>query len=98
MKLVCVKLSNSKEKVMLHHYLNAKEWWYPAGRVERNETYKEAAARELLSRTGYSVNPHDLKANGKIEYKEHKYNLFSANLSKAKKVGLPQTEIKFGIL
>jgi ADP-ribose pyrophosphatase YjhB (NUDIX family) len=98
MKLVCIKLRNSKGKIMLHHYLNAKEWWYPAGRVERNETYREAAARELLSRTGYSVSPQDLKPDGKIEHEEHRYSLFSANLSKAKKVGSPQTEIKFGLL
>ena len=47
-ELVRVKLDNDEGKSLMHHYLNAKKWDYPAGKVEPNEKLEDAAVRELL--------------------------------------------------
>lgn len=63
-ELVRVKLEDNDGKSLIHHYLNAKEWNFPAGRVETNEDHADAAVRELRERTGYHIDKSKLKYNG----------------------------------
>lgn len=70
-----------------HHYLRSGKWDHPAGRIESGETPIQAAHRELFERTGYAAE--DLKPAGI----DGDFHVFRA--SKVKKMGSPQTEIRW---
>ena len=61
--LVKIKVLDG-DKVLQHHFVRANKWGLPAGRVDEGETMQEGAARELLERTGYKVDPKNLREAG----------------------------------
>jgi len=61
--LVKIKVTDG-DKVLQHHFVRANKWGLPAGRVDEGETMQEGAARELLERTGYKVDPKNLREAG----------------------------------
>lgn len=63
-ELVRIKLDDNDGKSLTHHYLTAKKWDYPAGKVEPNEDRDDAAVRELRERTGHHIDKSKLKYNG----------------------------------
>jgi DNA ligase D-like protein (predicted 3'-phosphoesterase) len=81
---VKVQVSDS-DKELQHFYPKASKWGLPAGIVEKGESLREAAARELLERTGYKVNPSDLVEKGMSG--QHK--LFSTTKDKLRRIGYP---------
>jgi len=91
------KKASTKEYVRIqvdgglqHHYLNAEKWDHPAGKIEVGETPEQAARRELIERTGYAV-------VGKLQPlgRDGLFHVFSAQ--QVKKVGPPQTEIRWQV-
>lgn len=78
-------------KELQHHYLRVDRWGSPAGAIEKGETPLQAAARELQERTGYAVDHEHLRSQGV----DGDFHVFSTSIDKIKKVGKPQTEIRF---
>ncbi len=91
---VKVIVFDHENNVLQHHYLDAEKWDLPGGRVEVGEQPKDAAARELLERTGYSVIPEDICLLANFTDKDgddiHIYEATSVE-----RVGEPQTEIRW---
>lgn len=58
---VKIIIEDDNKKVLEHRYLRVNEWGIPAGKIEANELPLHAAVRELLERTGYVVDPANLK-------------------------------------
>jgi ADP-ribose pyrophosphatase YjhB (NUDIX family) len=79
-------LIKDRNKILQHHYLNNKNWGLPGGRIENQETPVNAAARELLERTGFKINPLDLtfKRNF-LDEKGLKFHLFVGSISNIEK-------------
>lgn len=92
LKYVRISVKTHDGKELQHHYLDAKKWGAPAGRIEAGETAREAAARELLERTGFKINEPDLKEAGK-NTGEGFYE-FEAAFEDLEQVQAPQTEIR----
>lgn len=88
---VQILIETPQHEVLQHHYLKAKKWDLPAGRIENNESPKQAATRELLERTGYQIDPNDLEYLGKRDG----FFLFTASSTLVKQVRKPQTEIRW---
>lgn len=97
MKLVAIRVKD-RNKVLLHCYLNGNYWWYPAGRVEKGESLKDSARRELFERTGYWCKLADLKESGEVLFNNHKFILFEIDKIKVDKKAKEQTKIRFGKL
>jgi hypothetical protein len=70
-----------------HYYVRDRKWGHPAGRIEPDEIPEQAAHRELIERTGYAAEK--LEPLGK----DGNFHVFRA--SKVKKVGPPQTQIRW---
>jgi len=81
-ELVRVKLDDNDGKSLTHHYLTAKKWDYPAGKVESNEDRDDAAVRELRERTGHHIDESKLKYNGHSDG----FHQYSGSLSDVSKV------------
>ena len=84
-KHVKINVEDEAGKKLLHHFIRANEWGEPAGAIEEGEEPRQAAARELLERTGYSVPPEDLQDLGA----DGKFHNFSALLNQLKMVAKP---------
>ena len=67
-------------------------WAVPMGGVEKNETFREGAARELKEETMLDINPKDLVYLGAI--KDGKYNRF-VKIYKAEIDGKPEPRLDF---
>ena len=50
-------LLNEDGRVLIHQHKRLGLWLLPGGHIENQETVAEAAAREALEETGYSVRP-----------------------------------------
>jgi ADP-ribose pyrophosphatase YjhB (NUDIX family) len=81
-ELVRVKLEDNDGKSLTHHYLTAKKWDYPAGKVDPNEDRDDAAVRELRERSGHHIDKSKLKYNGHSEG----FHQYSGSLSDVSKV------------
>ncbi|CAD0201750.1 unnamed protein product [Chrysodeixis includens] len=57
--VACVIINESNEVLMMQEAKEscAGKWYLPAGRMEKNETIVQAAAREVLEETGLECNP-----------------------------------------
>ena len=62
---VKILIEDNDKKVLEHYYLAKNYWGVPAGMIDNNETPQEAAVRELLERTGFSIEPNKLIGIGK---------------------------------
>lgn len=84
-KYVQIELTN-KGKVLKHFFVRDKKWGLPAGAIEKGESPREAAARELLERTGYKP-----KLNNLVEIDSNKqgFKTFRVDKKHTKKVGKP---------
>ena len=80
-ELVRIKLDDNDGKSLTHHYLTAKKWDYPAGKVEPNEDRDDAAVRELRERTGHHIDKSKLKYNGHSDG-FHQYSGVLSDVSK----------------
>lgn len=56
-KFVLIYVRDELGRTLETLYVRQGEWGVPAGRIEEGELPAAAAARELLERTGYSVDP-----------------------------------------
>lgn len=84
--------SDKKGRALEHHYLNAKKWAAPAGKIEKGEAPARAAIRELVERTGYTAE--SVKSIGKKRDETGAlFHEFEASGVSA--VGKPQTEIRW---
>ena len=81
-ELVRVKLEDNDGKSLTHHYLTAKKWDYPAGKVEPNEDRDDAAVRELRERSGHHIDKGKLKYNGHSDG----FHQYSGSLSDVSKI------------
>ena len=54
-EFVKVRITDEVGKELQHYFVNAGEWGLPAGKIEVGETALNAAARELLERTGFQI-------------------------------------------
>ncbi len=61
---VKIIIEDENKKVLEHHFIRENKWDVPAGKIEDNESPAEAAARELLERTGFAINPKSLEEAG----------------------------------
>lgn len=61
---VKIKIEDENGKVLKHHYLRVDKYDLPAGKIEEGESPREAAARELLERTGFSIDENKLSDLG----------------------------------
>ena len=61
---VKIKIEDKNGKVLKHHYLRIDKYDLPAGKIENNESPKNAAVRELLERTGFSIDENKLRELG----------------------------------
>ena len=86
---VKTQLTNADGEALLHHYLDASKWDYPAGMIEEGETHQQAAVRELFERTGYRITPDKLTYLGLNK----DFHTYSGQLEQALREGSPQTEI-----
>ena len=84
-QVLCVKRSETQGK-----YPNF--WSVPMGGVEKGETFREGAARELKEETMLDFNPKDLVYLGAI--KDGKYNRF-VKIYKAEIDGKPEPRLDF---
>ena len=84
-KHVKIDVKDDAGKKLLHHFIRANEWGSPAGAIEDKESPRQAAARELLERTGYSINPDDLQDLGA----DAKFHNFAALLNQLKREANP---------
>lgn len=87
-KFVRVHINDGPKK-LLARYLNANKWDTPAGRVEDGEELNVAAARELLERTGYTIDPTTL-TGGELD-QEGFYN-FHGDAQNAKQTQIATRE------
>jgi 8-oxo-dGTP pyrophosphatase MutT (NUDIX family) len=81
------------ENMLYTWYIRKGRWGTPGGRIEEGESLKEAAARELLERTGYKIDParlrfltSDTKGTGEDRGVRH---TFAGQKKDLKKVGYP---------
>lgn len=82
---VKIKVKNSSNNKLHVYYLKREEFGLPAGKIEDGESAREAAARELLERTGYKVDKNDLTKLG-----NHKgYRVFYVSAKKVNQVAKP---------
>ena len=84
-QVLCVKRSETQGK-----YPNF--WSVPMGGVEKGETFREGAARELQEETMLDINPKDLVYLGTI--RDGKYNRL-CKLYKAEMDGKPKPRLDF---
>lgn len=88
MNYVKIKVLN-KDRFLEHFFHKTQSWGLPAGRIEEGETERQAAARELLERTGYEVNENNLISAGTITEDDTVFSLFEVDISDAKQVAKP---------
>lgn len=94
---VKINITNDSDEQLHTHYLKKGEYGLPAGRIESGESAREAAARELLERTGYRIDEQDLNEIGK----KGDFLLFAADASDAKQIAAPgeaggyETDVKW---
>ena len=62
--LVKIYIEDENRKILKTHFLRVNEWGAPAGKIEKGENAKQAAVRELLERTGYTIEEGDLSEAG----------------------------------
>jgi len=84
---VRIKVRNPRGQHLQHHFVRANKWGLPAGGIDRGEAPRNAAARELLERTGYKVNPEALSEAGKDSKGFHLFETSSSNLTRVAKPG-----------
>lgn len=93
---VKIIIKDNDGKVSQHHYLRAEKWGLPSGRIEAEEKPIQAAARELLERTGYSIDPKDLKLNKKfLDKDKDQIYVFFSHIDNVVKSQPPQIEIRW---
>jgi 8-oxo-dGTP pyrophosphatase MutT (NUDIX family) len=83
---VRIRMRDDEGRRLQHHYISANKWGYPAGYIETGETARDAAARELLERTGYLVKSEDLRSAGRDSTG---FALFDTSVDKAVQVAKP---------
>ncbi|MFC4184429.1 NUDIX hydrolase [Saccharococcus thermophilus] len=64
--VVYVLLYDEKEQKVLMVYNKRGTWSLPGGGVEKGETLREAAIREVKEETGYDVDVHDIVALNEV--------------------------------
>lgn len=62
---VRVKIKDKQGNHLQHHFVRVNRWGLPAGGIEKGETPRQAAARELLERTGYKIDEAALRPAGR---------------------------------
>jgi 8-oxo-dGTP diphosphatase len=73
----CVITNNDEEVLLIHrNTLDLKQWELPGGKVEPNETLKQAAQRECLEELGIKVG--NLALIGDTRFGEYHYTWFYA--------------------
>jgi len=82
---VKIRIENKDGKVLEHHYVRKSEWGLPAGRIEESEAPKDAAVRELLERTGFSIEKNKLSDAGM----DGDFHLFTGREQDAAEVAKP---------
>ncbi|MBS3168800.1 NUDIX domain-containing protein [Candidatus Woesearchaeota archaeon] len=89
--VICVKIKVlDGKKVLEHFFVRSKKWGLPAGIIEKNESPKQAAKRELLERTGLKVFIKDLEYIGEEKRKdEFIFKIFKTEKNKTKKIAEP---------
>jgi len=81
---VGIVVLNDKDEVLLiksnRYITQSEEWEIPAGRVEKGESLKDAAVRETLEETGYTISEPKLvyKYNPSIGSSDQVFTLFKA--------------------
>ncbi len=63
-KYVKIIIQDEAKNTLEHHYIREDKWGVPAGKIEDNETPQKAAARELLERSGFSIDISKLELVG----------------------------------
>jgi ADP-ribose pyrophosphatase YjhB (NUDIX family) len=87
---------NGYQGILLHHFLKARKWGPPAGRVERGENVFFAGARELLERTGWKGSPADFRMLGCYADKDgHAWHCLQVDFDDLQWSTIPQTEIRW---
>ncbi|MES2953786.1 MAG: NUDIX hydrolase [Patescibacteria group bacterium] len=83
-KFVLIYVSDEEGRTLEHFYQRSRVWSVPAGKIKQGELPVDAAARELLERTGYAVDPLHLVDEGiepllggevAFKFKTHKQHL-----------------------
>lgn len=72
MKHSCGIIFYQNGKILVGHTTGQKHWDLPKGKAEPGETYKEAAIRECLEETSFTVQKRNLLYLGNVRYRKGK--------------------------
>jgi 8-oxo-dGTP diphosphatase len=92
----CVITNDANEVLLIHRNTpDLKQWELPGGKVEPNETLKQAAQRECLEELGIKVG--NLALIGDTEFGEYHYSWFYAKIAEGEpKIMEPHIHDAFG--